>query len=55
MNYSLVEKPRNFTRGPHSLNAFPVLNQDQSHENETKVGCPRPPGFGDGTRGGHGV
>uniref|UniRef100_A0A8B9ZUG1 Integrin subunit alpha 3 n=1 Tax=Anas zonorhyncha TaxID=75864 RepID=A0A8B9ZUG1_9AVES len=37
MNYSLVEKPRNFTRGPHSLDAFPVLNQDQSHENETKI------------------
>ncbi|EOA95954.1 Integrin alpha-3, partial [Anas platyrhynchos] len=37
MNYSLVEKPRNFTLGPHSLDAFPVLNQDQSHENETKI------------------
>ncbi|NWW51976.1 ITA3 protein, partial [Pedionomus torquatus] len=37
MNYSLVEKPRTFQLGPHSLNAFPVLNQDQSHENETKI------------------
>uniref|UniRef100_A0A8C4UIB6 Integrin alpha-3 n=1 Tax=Falco tinnunculus TaxID=100819 RepID=A0A8C4UIB6_FALTI len=36
MNYSLVEKPRTFQLGPHSLDAFPVLNQDQSHENETK-------------------
>ncbi|XP_040392509.1 integrin alpha-3 [Cygnus olor] len=37
MNYSLVEKPRSFQLGPHSLDAFPVLNQDQSHENETKI------------------
>ncbi|XP_040508987.1 integrin alpha-3 isoform X2 [Gallus gallus] len=37
MNYSLVEQPRSFQLGPHSLNAFPVLNQDQSHQNETKV------------------
>ncbi|NXL54717.1 ITA3 protein, partial [Podilymbus podiceps] len=37
LNYSLVEKPRTFQLGPHSLDAFPVLNQDQSHENETKV------------------
>ncbi|NWS62664.1 ITA3 protein, partial [Chunga burmeisteri] len=37
MNYSLVEKPRTFQLGPHSLDAFPVLNQDQSHENETKI------------------
>lgn len=45
MNYSLVEQPRSFQLGPHSLNAFPVLNQDQSHQNETKVrwgrGCRR--------------
>ncbi|NXE98557.1 ITA3 protein, partial [Menura novaehollandiae] len=37
MNYSLQEKPRTFQLGPHSLDAFPVLNQDQSHENETKI------------------
>ncbi|NXY25023.1 ITA3 protein, partial [Atrichornis clamosus] len=37
MNYSLQEKPRAFRLGPHSLDAFPVLNQDQSHENETKI------------------
>ncbi|XP_009462945.1 PREDICTED: integrin alpha-3 [Nipponia nippon] len=37
MNYSLVEKPRTFQLGPRSLDAFPVLNQDQSHENETKI------------------
>ncbi|NWV29875.1 ITA3 protein, partial [Origma solitaria] len=37
MNYSLLEKPRTFRLGPHSLDAFPVLNQDQSHENETKI------------------
>lgn len=61
MNYSLVEKPRTFQLGPQSLDAFPVLNQDQSHENETKVpggrvmkmlGGKRPgePGLGDGRR-----
>ncbi|NXU83277.1 ITA3 protein, partial [Xiphorhynchus elegans] len=37
MNYSLHEKPRTFQLGPHSLDSFPVLNQDQSHENETKI------------------
>ncbi|NXP28079.1 ITA3 protein, partial [Scytalopus superciliaris] len=37
MNYSLLEKPRRFQLGPHSLDSFPVLNQDQSHENETKI------------------
>ncbi|NXC78167.1 ITA3 protein, partial [Anhinga anhinga] len=37
INYSLVEKPRTFQLGPRSLDAFPVLNQDQSHENETKI------------------
>uniref|UniRef100_A0A8B9FYU8 Integrin subunit alpha 3 n=1 Tax=Amazona collaria TaxID=241587 RepID=A0A8B9FYU8_9PSIT len=37
MNYSLVEKPRTFQLGPLSLDTFPVLNQDQSHENETKI------------------
>ncbi|NWJ06256.1 ITA3 protein, partial [Crypturellus undulatus] len=37
MNYSLVEKPRSFQLGLHSLDAFPVLNADQSHENETKI------------------
>ncbi|NXD17305.1 ITA3 protein, partial [Nothocercus nigrocapillus] len=37
MNYSLVEKPRTFQLGLHSLDAFPVLNADQSHENETKI------------------
>ncbi|NXG13119.1 ITA3 protein, partial [Grallaria varia] len=37
MNYSLQEKPREFQLGPHSLDSFPVLNQDQSHENETKI------------------
>lgn len=46
MNYSLVEQPRSFQLGPHSLNAFPVLNQDQSHQNETKVR------WGRGCRGG---
>lgn len=49
MNYSLLEKPRTFQLGPHSLDAFPVLNQDQSHENETKV-CRA--GRGQGTRWG---
>lgn len=38
MNYSLLEKSREFQLGPHSLDAFPVLNQDQAHQNETKVG-----------------
>ncbi|NXP57967.1 ITA3 protein, partial [Chloropsis cyanopogon] len=37
MNYSLLERPRTFQLGPHSLDAFPVLNQDQSHHNETKI------------------
>ncbi|XP_014116466.1 PREDICTED: integrin alpha-3 [Pseudopodoces humilis] len=37
MNYSLLERPRTFQLGPHSLDTFPVLNQDQSHENETKI------------------
>ncbi|XP_065507030.1 integrin alpha-3 isoform X2 [Caloenas nicobarica] len=37
MNYSLLEKSRKFQLGPHSLDAFPVLNQDQSHQNETKI------------------
>uniref|UniRef100_A0A8C6ZM37 Integrin subunit alpha 3 n=1 Tax=Nothoprocta perdicaria TaxID=30464 RepID=A0A8C6ZM37_NOTPE len=37
MNYSLVEKPRAFQLGLRSLDAFPVLNADQSHENETKI------------------
>ncbi|XP_014814405.1 PREDICTED: integrin alpha-3 [Calidris pugnax] len=37
MNYSLKEKSRTFQLGPESLDAFPVLNQDQSHKNETKV------------------
>ncbi|NWT76977.1 ITA3 protein, partial [Prunella himalayana] len=37
MNYSLLERPRTFQLGPHSLDSFPVLNQDQSHENETKI------------------
>ncbi|XP_075579066.1 LOW QUALITY PROTEIN: integrin alpha-3 [Pelecanus crispus] len=37
MNYSLVEKNRTFQLGPHSLDAFPVLNQDQLHKNETKI------------------
>ncbi|KAJ7423395.1 Integrin alpha-3 [Pitangus sulphuratus] len=37
MNYSLQEKPRTFQLGLHSLDSFPVLNQDQSHENETKI------------------
>lgn len=51
MNYSLLEKSRKFQLGPHSLDAFPVLNQDQSHHNETKVGgmelqTPGKPGLG---------
>nr|XP_021136668.1 integrin alpha-3 [Columba livia] len=37
MNYSLLEKSREFQLGPHSLDAFPVLNQDQAHQNETKI------------------
>ncbi|KAM4884650.1 integrin alpha-3 [Sylvia borin] len=37
MNYSLLERPRTFQLGPHSLDPFPVLNQDQTHENETKI------------------
>ncbi|OPJ86943.1 integrin alpha-3 [Patagioenas fasciata monilis] len=48
MNYSLLEKSREFQLGPHSLDAFPVLNQDQSHQNETKVGSTElqaPPGL----------
>uniref|UniRef100_A0A8C3R9S1 Integrin subunit alpha 3 n=1 Tax=Cyanoderma ruficeps TaxID=181631 RepID=A0A8C3R9S1_9PASS len=36
MNYSLLERPRTFQLGPHNLDPFPVLNQDQVHENETK-------------------
>lgn len=63
MNYSLVEKPRTFQLGPLSLDTFPVLNQDQSHENETKVlgehrrcwaGSPGEPSLGlDGGSWGH--
>ncbi|RMC22808.1 hypothetical protein DUI87_00191 [Hirundo rustica rustica] len=37
MNYSLLERPRTFRLGPHALDAFPVLNQDQAHQNETKI------------------
>uniref|UniRef100_A0A8D2PVQ7 Integrin subunit alpha 3 n=1 Tax=Zosterops lateralis melanops TaxID=1220523 RepID=A0A8D2PVQ7_ZOSLA len=37
MNYSLLERPRTFRLGPHSLDPFPVLNQDQPHHNETKI------------------
>lgn len=57
MNYSLLEKSREFQLGPHSLDAFPVLNQDQAHQNETKVGStelqtPRAwPGVARGSRG----
>ncbi|XP_038241712.1 integrin alpha-3 isoform X2 [Dermochelys coriacea] len=37
MNYSLEEKPRRFELGPHSLNAFPILNEDQPRENHTEI------------------
>uniref|UniRef100_A0A8C5TXG3 Integrin subunit alpha 3 n=1 Tax=Malurus cyaneus samueli TaxID=2593467 RepID=A0A8C5TXG3_9PASS len=37
MNYSLLERSRTFRLGPHSLDAFPVLNQDQAHHNETRI------------------
>ncbi|XP_074835070.1 integrin alpha-3 isoform X2 [Carettochelys insculpta] len=37
MNYSLEEKARRFQLGPHSLSAFPVLNEDQPRENHTEI------------------
>uniref|UniRef100_A0A8C8VEF5 Integrin subunit alpha 3 n=1 Tax=Pelusios castaneus TaxID=367368 RepID=A0A8C8VEF5_9SAUR len=37
MNYTLEEKPRQFQLGALSLNAFPVLNEDQPRENHTEV------------------
>uniref|UniRef100_A0A670J9B3 Integrin subunit alpha 3 n=1 Tax=Podarcis muralis TaxID=64176 RepID=A0A670J9B3_PODMU len=37
MNYSLAEKPMRFQLGLRSLDAFPVLNEDQSRENQTEV------------------
>nr|XP_020649679.1 integrin alpha-3 isoform X1 [Pogona vitticeps] len=37
MNYSLKEEPRSFLLGLHSLDAFPVLNEDQHHENHTEI------------------
>uniref|UniRef100_A0A8C6VGB6 Integrin subunit alpha 3 n=1 Tax=Naja naja TaxID=35670 RepID=A0A8C6VGB6_NAJNA len=36
MKYSLSEKPRRFQLGLRSLNAFPVLNEDQPRENNTE-------------------
>lgn len=37
MKYSLAEKPRRFQLGSRSLNAFPVLNEDQLRENHTEI------------------
>ncbi|KAG8140133.1 hypothetical protein E2320_002864 [Naja naja] len=37
MKYSLSEKPRRFQLGLRSLNAFPVLNEDQPRENNTEI------------------
>ncbi|XP_062813684.1 integrin alpha-3 isoform X1 [Anolis carolinensis] len=37
MNYSLAEKSRKFRLGPQSLDAFPVLNEDQPRENHTEI------------------
>nr|XP_005301991.1 integrin alpha-3 isoform X1 [Chrysemys picta bellii] len=37
MNYALEEKPRDFRLGPRSLQAFPVLNEDQPRENHTEI------------------
>ncbi|XP_033025506.1 integrin alpha-3 [Lacerta agilis] len=37
MNYSLAEKPMRFQLGLRSLDAFPVLNEDQSRENQTEI------------------
>lgn len=40
MNYSLEEKQRSFQLGLNSLNAYPVLNEDQPRENHTEVRQP---------------
>ncbi|XP_053121294.1 integrin alpha-3 isoform X2 [Hemicordylus capensis] len=37
INYSLAEKPMRFQLGPRSLDAFPVLNEDQSQQNQTEI------------------
>ncbi|XP_039189017.1 integrin alpha-3 [Crotalus tigris] len=37
MKYSLSERPRRFQLGLRSLNAFPVLNEDQPRENHTEI------------------
>ncbi|XP_006276744.1 integrin alpha-3 [Alligator mississippiensis] len=37
MNYSLEEKQRSFQLGLNSLNAYPVLNEDQPRENHTEI------------------
>uniref|UniRef100_A0A7M4EKF2 Integrin subunit alpha 3 n=1 Tax=Crocodylus porosus TaxID=8502 RepID=A0A7M4EKF2_CROPO len=37
MNYSLEEKQRDFQLGLYSLNAYPVLNEDQPRENHTEI------------------
>ncbi|ETE73219.1 Integrin alpha-3, partial [Ophiophagus hannah] len=37
MKYSLSEKPRQFQLGLRSLNAFPILNEDQPRENNTEI------------------
>uniref|UniRef100_A0A8C0G8I3 Integrin subunit alpha 3 n=1 Tax=Chelonoidis abingdonii TaxID=106734 RepID=A0A8C0G8I3_CHEAB len=37
MSYALEEKARRFQLGPRSLNAFPVLNEDQPRENHTEI------------------
>ncbi|KAF7239725.1 Integrin alpha-3 [Varanus komodoensis] len=37
MNYSLAEKPMEFQLGLRSLDAFPVLNEDQPSKNYTEI------------------
>ncbi|XP_075767802.1 integrin alpha-3 [Pelodiscus sinensis] len=37
MNYSLEERPRPFQLGPRSLDAFPVLNEDQPQDDSTEI------------------
>ncbi|XP_061444958.1 integrin alpha-3 isoform X2 [Rhineura floridana] len=37
MNYALAEKPMRFQLGLRSLDAFPVLNEDQPRENHTEI------------------
>ncbi|XP_062993445.1 integrin alpha-3 [Elgaria multicarinata webbii] len=37
ISYSLAKKEREFRLGLRSLDAFPVLNEDQPHENHTEI------------------